>query len=633
MKKTLALLLSLIIFAASFSVCGAAFAQKTTDVPKTQIGTSDTYYEFDSSTKTLTLSGSGAVPNMTNSETSQPWFDWRSDGSIQNVVIEEGITKIGNYVLYQIDCANVSIPSTLTAVGNFAFAYNNSVESIELPFGVKTLGASAFENCISMKSVVLPDTVTTINKNAFKQCYKLESVKIPHSVTTIGNYAFHRCSVLSSVTFESLSAPVSIGNYAFMACPMLTEVSVPLNATVNSSSYTFGYNDSKKLYDGFMLKVYSGSDAMTYAKLKSIDYTLLDTIPLELGAMNINYYIDETVNNNCVYSFTPSVTQNYNIYSTGEVDLRAVLSYGGTELISADDISRDNLNFCLSYQLEAGKEYLITVSSVKSLGEYAVVVYPDSINSFDVRGNLSFTADEGQADNNGARYFDITDDLLSDFILTIDFAGGFQDKIYYKNTYFNNRTVTLADKQLETPFTCGENSSYISIGEVESAFGVHIDHSYTEEIVDMTLDDDGYTLHTCILCGESYKDNFVPTTAVTVSGRAVLMEKPDGSHDNNVAYPYVSFFANDRTYYTDNEGNWSLRTFGDLDLVFENENGKNVSVHIDVDGENLYFGEIAFEGYDFNGDGRVNAKDYAFFLKRKQEKLGESYWHYAYNFL
>lgn len=630
MKKIIALMLSVLIILSSFSVCITAFAVKTSDVPKTRIGESETYYEYNVESKTLTLSGKGAIPNMLNNDSSQPWTTWRSDGSIQNVIIEEGITGIGNYVLYQVCAEIIQLPSTLKTIGNYALAYNSEVKSYEVPFGVKTIGASAFENCISMTDISLPDTLTIISKNAFKQCYKLESIKIPYSVTSIGNYAFHRCSVLSSAAFESLSSSVKIGSYVFMNCPELKELAVPLNATVGS--YAFGFNDNKKKYDGVSMKLFSGSDALVYAMTRSVDYTIIDNIPLELGIVNENEYIEETMNDEYIYSFTPKTTQNYNIYSTGEVDLSAVLTDSTGELLRSDDISKDNLNFCLTYNLEAGKEYFITVNSVKSIGEYAVIVYPDEIISFDIKGELSYSASDGKLLEDKSRLFEIEDEQLKDFVLDIKFGGEYSDKIYYSNSYFDNKTIQLADKQSEAPFTCGDNNSYVSIGEVESAFNVYVEHSYEEEIVPYTVDDDGYSVFTCVLCKDSYKDNFVPTPAVTVSGTAYLMEKPDGSHANNIAYPYATFHANDRTYYIDENGNWSVNTFDDLDLVFENENGKDVSVHIDVENDDVEYGAVVFEGYDFTGDGRVNAKDFVVFLKEKQKNLGEDYWKYAYNF-
>ena len=626
MKKIAAFILSVAVFVASFSVCLNVYGAKTNDVSKTRIEESNTYYEFDASTKTLTLSGSGDIPNMINNASSQPWFDWRSDGSIENIVVEEGITRIGNYVLYQVCAPNISLPSTLGSIGNYSLAYNNLIEHYELPFGVKSIGASAFENCVAMKSVFIPDSVATIGKNAFKQCYKLENVFIPHSVSSVGNNAFYRCSELSSVNFESLSSPVKIGSYAFQTCPKLKEISIPLNATMGT--YSYGYDDNKKLYNDVLMKLYSGSDAMAYAKSRSIPYSLLNTIPLSLGAKNKNEYIEETMFYEYNYSFTPDITQKYNFYSEGEVDLRAVLSDENGEIAQGDDISADNLNFFISAELEAGREYLLTVNSVKSIGEYSVVVYPDEIVSFEIKGELSFNADEGE---NG--YFEISDEMLEGFVLTVNFGGGFQDIIYYENMLFDNRSIALADRQKEQPFTCGDNNSYIAIGEVESAFNVNIQHSYSSKIVEMTLDDDGYTLYTCILCGDNYKADFIPTTAVTVCGKAVLAEHPNGSHEHNIPYKYAKFYANDRYYYIDEYGNWSLRTFDSLDLTFENEYGRDVEVHIDVNGENVDIGEIAFEGYDFNSDGRVNAKDFAIFLKQKQQTFGESYWDYAYNFL
>lgn len=626
MKKTAAFILSVAVIAASFSVCLNAFALKANDVAKTQLADSSTYYEYNAQTKTLTLSGSGEIPNMINNAESQPWFDWRSDGSVERVVIEEGITRVGNYALYQVSASDISLPSTLGAIGNYSFAYNSALESIEFPFGLKTIGANAFENCSALTDISFPDTVTAISKNAFKQCYKLESVAIPHSVSSIGNYCFYRCYKLSSVSFESLSSPVKIGSYAFQTCTVLKELSVPLNATMGT--YSFGYDDNKKLYSDISMKLFSGSDAMAYAKARSIPYTLLDTIPLSLGALNKNEYLEETMGYEYKYTFTPETTQKYNFYSEGEVDLMAVLSDENGVIAEGDDISADNLNFCISAELEAGREYLLTVSSVRSEGEYSVVVYPDEITSFDIIGKLSFTADEAE---NG--YFNITDEMLENFVLTVNFGGGFQDKIYYENRLFNNRKIALADKQREEPFTCGNNNSYIAIGEVESSFNVSIQHSYSGKIVEMTLDDDGYTLYTCVLCGDSYKADFVPTTAVTVSGKAVLMEHPSASHEHNIPYKYAKFYANDRYYYIDENGSWSFRTFSSLDLVFENENGRDVQVHIDVDGKDVDAGTIAFEGYDFNADGRVNAKDFAIFLKQKEQTYGADYWKFAGKFL
>lgn len=631
MKKVLALLMTFVIFAASFSFNVSAFAVQTSNILKTRLGTSDTYYSYDADKKVLTLSGKGAIPNLRNNSSSQPWFNWRSDGSIETVVIEEGITSVGDYSLYQVCASEISLPSTLRSIGNYSFAYNTQITKIEIPFGVQTIGASAFENCSSLESVAFPDTLVVMGKNSFKQCYALKSLEVPYSVQLIGTYAFYRCTSLSNISFESMSSPVAIGAYAFMSCPNLLNLSVPLNATLDM--YSFGYNENHQKYDGIRMQVYSGSDGLTYAKTKSISYTILDSIPLYCGVENCNQYIEETMGYVYTYTFVPGSSISYNFYSKGSADVNAVL-YDSRGKVAGenDDIDLHNFNFCITAQLNAGEEYTLVVNSVKSTGEYSVTVYPDTIESFDVAGSLSFHAADGTETEN-SRYFDITEDMLSDFVLYIKFEGGYEDKIYFKSGHFDNKIIAFADNQSVRPFTCGENFAQILIGNLSSNYMVNIIHSYEQRIVEPTVDDDGYTLFTCVLCQNSYKDNFIQTTAVTVSGRAVLMEQRNGSHDHNIPYNHATFYANNRTYSIDENGYWSVNTFDDLDLTFKNEFGRDVTVHIDVGTEDVDCGTIAFIGYDFNGDGRVNAKDFAIFLKQKQSLLGEDYWDYAVNFI
>ena len=94
MKKLLSIFLSLVLSISVLSVCNISFAAQTTDIEPTKLINSSAYYSFDANTKTLTISGKGRTPNFTNSSgdtTSQPWFYWRSDGSIEHIVVEDGI--------------------------------------------------------------------------------------------------------------------------------------------------------------------------------------------------------------------------------------------------------------------------------------------------------------------------------------------------------------------------------------------------------------------------------------------------------------------------------------------------------------------------------------------------------------
>ncbi len=55
---------------------------------------------------------------------------------------------------------------------------------------------------------------------------------------------------------------------------------------------------------------------------------------------------------------------------------------------------------------------------------------------------------------------------------------------------------------------------YCSNSECDSEFFIEgkeiLDHKYKSEVVESTCAYEGYTLHTCVMCGDSYRDNFIP---------------------------------------------------------------------------------------------------------------------------
>ena len=117
-----------------------------------------------------------------------------------------------------------NIPSTLKtviitggdAIADFAFSYCTSLTSITIPDSVTSIGEQAFQNCTSLTSITIPDSVTSIGKYAFKYCTSLTSITIPDSVTSIGYGAFYDCRSLSLVYYTGTKtqwAKISIGSY------------------------------------------------------------------------------------------------------------------------------------------------------------------------------------------------------------------------------------------------------------------------------------------------------------------------------------------------------------------------------------------------------------------------------------
>ena len=69
----------------------------------------------------------------------------------------------------------------------------SAVEYHRKKYDVVAIKGHAFPECIKLKSVTIPDSVTKIGQCAFRDCSSLTSVTIPDSVTKIGWGAFSHC--------------------------------------------------------------------------------------------------------------------------------------------------------------------------------------------------------------------------------------------------------------------------------------------------------------------------------------------------------------------------------------------------------------------------------------------------------
>lgn len=96
----------------------------------------------------------------------------------------------------------VVIPEGVTKIGSYAFQACSSLESVVIPEGVTEIGNLAFYYCSSLTEVVIPESVTEIGGSAFQDCPSLTKVVLPESVTEIGSDAFGYCSSLTEVVFE-----------------------------------------------------------------------------------------------------------------------------------------------------------------------------------------------------------------------------------------------------------------------------------------------------------------------------------------------------------------------------------------------------------------------------------------------
>ena len=127
--------------------------------------------------------------------------------SLTSVTIPDSVTSIeGNAFSYCSGLTSVTIPDSVTSIGRYAF-YSSSLTSITIPNSVTSVNNYTFSCCSGLTSVTIPDSVTSIELCAFERCSSLTSITIPNSVTSIGNAAFENCSSLNEITCLATTAP------------------------------------------------------------------------------------------------------------------------------------------------------------------------------------------------------------------------------------------------------------------------------------------------------------------------------------------------------------------------------------------------------------------------------------------
>ena len=215
--------------------------------------------------KTLTISGTGAMPDFDFPNGNlAPWWNYEAlgmltsfgnfklEGELKKVVIQDGVTNVSNYALFFLPAATqitlpesvtsigrygialcskltgMSIPKGVTEIGDFGLA-GNGLTAVTLPDGLQALGRGAFDACASLSGMTLPAAITAVPDKCFNDCTKLLTVDYKGEVTAIGERAFEGCKSLTKAPIPA--AVTTLGNSAFNGCIALTDVTLPGGVT------------------------------------------------------------------------------------------------------------------------------------------------------------------------------------------------------------------------------------------------------------------------------------------------------------------------------------------------------------------------------------------------------------------
>ena len=177
--------------------------------------------------------------------------------SLKTLALTGRVYSIGSHVFYDSAVSNLTFGenSALVEIGSNAFTSSDIIQ-LNVPAGVVKIGDFAFYECISLLEITFGEGLTTIGDHAFAGCSELISVSFPASLKNLGasvfyyyDYDEYACPKLESVTFapNSQLEKIPVGTFAYTALKTFT---VPASVKViEGVENSVGYKNPSAFYE------------------------------------------------------------------------------------------------------------------------------------------------------------------------------------------------------------------------------------------------------------------------------------------------------------------------------------------------------------------------------------------------
>lgn len=118
-------------------------------------------------------------------------------GTFNELQYMSGITSIGVGAFEGTGLSEISLPESVTAIGNNAFKDAENLYLINLPTNPVGLGDNVFENCSQLSEIII--LRGTIGYNCFKGCSKLTYLQLPSGMTHLYNLTLAGCDSIETL--------------------------------------------------------------------------------------------------------------------------------------------------------------------------------------------------------------------------------------------------------------------------------------------------------------------------------------------------------------------------------------------------------------------------------------------------
>lgn len=197
------------------------------------------------------------------------------------VVTVGGSAFIKNTALQQ-----VSIPATVTTIGDWAFA-RSGLTSLTIPDTVTTIGYGIAQECRSLVTAYVGNGVAVLPYRTFEQCTGLTTVTLGSNIKEFGTRIFFNCTALTSVNLPEGLENIDVAD--FWGCKSLTYLKVPSTVKKIEAGAFSGCTNLNVDYPSHLTQMEDGSyltvETLYYSGNYHYDdaYRVLDIVNQERG--------------------------------------------------------------------------------------------------------------------------------------------------------------------------------------------------------------------------------------------------------------------------------------------------------------------------------------------------------------
>lgn len=283
---------------------------------------------------------------------------------------------------------------TVTKIPNDLFRSKTALQSISMPPSVTEVGGSAFYGCTNLSSVDFSENITIINGRAFYGCTALKNIELPSELVTLGDFAFGNCNGFTNIVLPSKVE--SLGGYCFSKCYLSSITFNEGIETINGNCFEF--NDFTEIV---IPDSYTGDLAYVFQVCNNLTKVTLSQNMTSIGQSA--FYNSKGLTSITIPSKITSIGKTA-FYNCPIVDIH--FEDRDTLLTIQSDSFKDNSNLFNAY-----------VPNLRSW-LYVEAQYLTNPSS-----------------GGGVRNLYVDGELLTEFILPLDFNGTIQPYAFYKNPH------------------------------------------------------------------------------------------------------------------------------------------------------------------------------------------------------